>query len=284
MRAAVGVDTSGAANSALHMLARMAFKEIEIDLVHVVESVMPDGGFPKLAPTHPLSVMMEQYRQEGQSALDQAAAWCEAHGIAHRTFLLQGPAARTLIEHADKEGCQIVAVRSSQKGYYGSLFFGSVAKGLVIGARQSVLIVKGEVAGEGSLTCVLATDHSDYANACVDLLVDLAPSGIEKVVVLNADQARPALAGLPDPDLFRLGRGVCEKFAGKLGECVTRVIRETPQKAIAQTMQDEGADLLIMGAQGRGFFERVRIGSQSFHQVVNEPHSLFVLRLAKAPV
>jgi len=48
--------------------------------------------------------------------------------------------------------------------------------------------------------------------------------------------------------------------------------------AMEQAMKDANADILIVGAQGRGFFERIRLGSKSFHQVFNSPHHVLVLR------
>jgi nucleotide-binding universal stress UspA family protein len=48
--------------------------------------------------------------------------------------------------------------------------------------------------------------------------------------------------------------------------------------AIKQTMQEFNAQLLIVGAHGHGFFERMMLGSIALHQVVAEPHSVLVLR------
>jgi hypothetical protein len=36
--------------------------------------------------------------------------------------------------------------------------------------------------------------------------------------------------------------------------------------------------LLILGAQGYGFWERLMVGSISFHQAIAEPHPVLILR------
>lgn len=38
-------------------------------------------------------------------------------------------------------------------------------------------------------------------------------------------------------------------------------------------------ELLILGAQGHGFWERLTVGSVSFHQAIAESHSVLMLRV-----
>ena len=48
-------------------------------------------------------------------------------------------------------------------------------------------------------------------------------------------------------------------------EAEFRFVRGRPNDVIRQTMHDTGADLLVMGAQGHGFIDRVLIGSYDEH-------------------
>jgi nucleotide-binding universal stress UspA family protein len=43
-------------------------------------------------------------------------------------------------------------------------------------------------------------------------------------------------------------------------------------------MLDTQADILVMGAQGHGFVERVFIGSVSLHQALYEPYPVMIVR------
>ena len=50
-------------------------------------------------------------------------------------------------------------------------------------------------------------------------------------------------------------------------------------EVIRNAMTSSGADLLIMGAQGHGFLDRLVIGSTSHHHFVAEPYPVLLLRL-----
>ncbi len=293
MRVLLGIDTYNAYPPAIQMVLNLGLPGVEVDLMHVIESVLPDGVFPEVRENHPLMQMYREHERQGQEALDSAAGALGEAGIKSRTFLQKGDVAKTLIEHADKERCELVAARTALKGYYGSLFFGSVAKGLVIGAHQSILIVKGEDLQPKRLNVVFATDHSPYCDRCVDLLAAMAPKGIAHVTVMTANEMSAGIAGLLVNDLPDLkdvaphwiqekieerNQAICEKLAPLGAKCESRIVDGHPNEAIKQVMEETKADLLIIGAQGHGFFERLTIGSKSFHQVVSEPYSVLVLR------
>ena len=105
---------------------------------------------------------------EGLKALEDAAAELKQYGISPHRTVLNGSAANRLMDHADGVGADLIAVGSGNKGRVEAFLIGSVGRKLVIGAKQSILIAKRKLAAEGPLTAVLATDHSDYANRCID--------------------------------------------------------------------------------------------------------------------
>jgi nucleotide-binding universal stress UspA family protein len=289
MRAVVGVDLSGSI-SAAHLLTRCKFDPAEIRLVHVVESIFPDGSFPPFGPNHAVTEMIYVREEEGKKALDRAK---EALGNGAEAEIRRGDPARELMTYADEADADLIAIHSEAKGTYGDLFFGSVAKGLVQAADQSLLVAKGESAADGPLQVVFATDHSEYAARSLDLLLSWAPKGWGKVWVVTANETAPAVAALLVHDLphlvdeapiwireklEELNRKTVERFvrAGIPAEGV--VIDAHPNDAMRTVMMDTGADLLAMGAQGHGFLARLRMGSKSFHQVVSEKYSVLVLR------
>ena len=57
-----------------------------------------------------------------------------------------------------------------------------------------------------------------------------------------------------------------------------KVVHGRTNDMLREAMQDTEADLVIVGAQGHGFIERLFIGSVSLHQVVSEPYPVLVLR------
>lgn len=291
MRVLVGVDGEGSFWQVVEYVKRLAFDQVEIDLVRVVESILPDKSTPELPADHPLASYYRMQAKSAQEMLDAAQAALAKDGIPARTFLYYGDAAREIVSHADRESCDLITVRSSSKGKWGSLFFGSVSKGVLIGSNKSTLIVKAPPPPTDKLTAVLATDHSPYFNRCLEILVAIAPKGIGRMIAMTSTAPAKLVhallgktSGLGDltaatMDEEAANNALCEKLREKFPNCYSVIKENDPAEAIAETMKEASADLLIMGAQGHGYFERLRLGSQSFHQVVNTPHNVLILRL-----
>jgi len=289
MKAIVGIDLSGS-TSAAHLVNRLRFEPVILHLVHVVESVFPDGSFPPFGPNHAITEMIYVREEEGKAALDRARAIV---GNGCESEVRRGDPATELMDAADEQHADLIAIHSESKGTYGDLFFGSVAKGLVQAADQSLFVSKGAVATDGPLTVVFATDHSAYADKALGLLLSWAPKGIEKMYVLTANETAPAVAALLVHDLPHLkdeapiwirekledlNRQTVERIQRAGIEAEGVVIDAHPNDAMKSVMQDTGADLLALGAQGHGFLARLRMGSKSFHQVVGEHYPVLVLR------
>lgn len=292
-RVLVGVDTAGTYRPILSLLARMEFESLEIHLLNVLQSILPDGSFPQLSADHQMTKIFQMMEEDGRNELQWAKEWCEERGIDARTFQGQGDPATQLTHHADKHDCQLIAIRSQAKGNYGTLFFGSVAKGLVGGSSQSLLIVKASHAESGKINAVLATDHSKYMDKCLTELESLSPRGFGKLRVMTAYESIERIApkyaeqisGLGEmereqtlAELERKNRLTIHKLEGMAESFESEVAQGHPNEAMKDSMTKTGAELLILGAQGHNFFDRMKMGSKSFHQVVAEPHSVIVLR------
>jgi nucleotide-binding universal stress UspA family protein len=294
MKAILGVDPPNSFRPVLEMFCRLRFRDVEPHLVFSVESVSPDATFPQVLLDHPVALVIRHQEEEGRRTLREAAEELRGRGLEATESLVHGDAVRALRKAADEAGAELIVAGSARKGAFGSLFFGSVSKGLVVDAEQSVLIVKGG-AGEGDgpeegpLTGVFATDHSEYANRCLDRLLAMGPAGLGRIVVLTAQRTNPgflatfgagtqAAASRGHDDLLARCAAVCDRLEAICPDCVPRVEEGHPNDVIRECMALEKAHLLILGAQGHGFLNRLSIGSISFHQAVSEPHNVLVLR------
>jgi nucleotide-binding universal stress UspA family protein len=184
-----------------------------------------------------------------------------------------GSPVSVLTAEADERSADLIAVGSEQKGTWGSLFFGSVGKGLLMGADHSILFGKGPVENEGAINAIFATDHSEYAQKAADWLLSHLPAGFGQVVVLTAVGEKDDRATFEKANHDLAIRFNQQGIAAR-GE----VVEGHPSQAIKQAMSAHKSDLLIVGAQGHGFLERLRIGSLSFEVVVNSPYSVLVIR------
>ncbi|KXK12986.1 MAG: universal stress protein [Fimbriimonadaceae bacterium] len=292
VRIVAGIDDHH--ENALSFLDRLRFASADVRLLYVIESLMPDKSFPDLGPNHPLSVLMAEIEQQSEAKLAAAAAMLAPTGYPVQTELRKGDSARCLIEFASSWPADIIAVGSAQKGQWGSLFFGSVTKALTAGAEQSILIAKSPPRDQAGVSAVLATDHSPYCDACIERFFSWEANGVRRMTVLTSldrgtapQQVGPAEASerltgsLPDvkDQLRARNEELCLRFRSEGIECESVLVEDHPQSAIAQTMSDTEADLLLLGARGHGFWDRIRLGSVSHYQVVATPHNVLVIRV-----
>jgi nucleotide-binding universal stress UspA family protein len=145
------------------------------------------------------------------------------------------------------------------------------------------------------LRAVFATDHSAYANDCLTKWLHLAPRGISHLTVMTAYPQKELIdeeVYLDDlairpvtvvrESLTALNAGVLKRLAPYLeANGITSeslVVGEPVNEAITHTMEHTNAELLILGARGHGFVDRLSPGSVSFHQAMTAPYSLLILR------
>jgi nucleotide-binding universal stress UspA family protein len=197
-----------------------------------------------------------------------------------------------LLRYADEVCADLIAVGSSGKGEIAGWLTGSVRRGLVTGAYCSVLVAKGLPRPDGPVHAVLATDHSAYVDECVQELLRLSPRGLSRLTIVTAYPAEqleqlqlyvPALtcnlAESVERRLAEKNQALREHLAPLLGcEVDCRVAPGPVNDAIRACMAETQADLLILGAQGHGFWDRLTLGSVSFHQAFAEAYPVLILR------
>lgn len=292
MKIIVGVDPAGRYKSALNMAARLKFPDTHWTLATSMDLTVPMSGYGTGVEAAYGSDYIQLLDETVEQILEEARVDACAHGISPETVQLSGGAALALSQYAEDTRAELVAVDSERKGRLGSLFLGSVSRGLAIGASQSVLVTKGDVAPKGPLNVVFATDHSDYANRALDKLLSWAPAGIQRVHVVCAFHAEgenaferiglidlnPSVAESLRQETKRRTDEVVLKFLAAGYPCSGEMVDLHVAEAINHAMTIADAQLLIMGAQGHGFMHRVLLGSTSLHQVVVEPHSILIVR------
>lgn len=292
MKILVGIDLEGTYRAPMELCARLQFADPSWILAHAVP-VAPSYS-PGFSPMSiPVVDTMLALRETGQRALDRAIEELGVPGAAQ--ILLEGNAAASLMRAADEEGVDLIAMGAGQPRHGLLWTIGSVSRAVSLGAPQSLLVGKSPDAGHGPIHAVFATDHSEYANGVVDRLIEWAPAGLGQIDVFTAydpddythvllDQA----AAETDSPSYREwalahARQSCEEVAAKLRAICpnTKALVELghPNEAIRKVMESSGADLLILGAHGHGFIERLVVGSVSLHQMVAEPYPVLLIRM-----
>ncbi|HWA83650.1 MAG TPA: universal stress protein [Fimbriimonadaceae bacterium] len=292
MKILVGIDVAGTYRPVVALLGRLDFQDGQATLAHAVDVLYPVPMYGVAEAAMGVD-FVESLNQAGEEALQEALDLACLHKLKADTAVLDGAAGPALIEFAERNHYDLIAIHSVRKGRLGSLFLGSVARGLAIGARQSVLISKGEVSGSGPVKAVFATDHSAYAQRALDMFIALKPRGIRNVHVVSAAWMNEYEAYVAQYDLSKMSGSTeewveaqlrtknheaVEKLKAAGFEATSAVKSGTPDVAIREAMELNKSDILVMGAQGHGFIHRLFIGSTSLHQVVAEPYSVLILR------
>lgn len=289
MKTVVGTDLVGAYKPALELFERMGVPDASIHFVNVVEPVLPDGSFPELADSHPISLILEELTQAGKAAVDRAVQ--DHPGSTSEVAF--GGAARSLIDAANEGDADLLIVGSEEKSMLESFFAGSVTKALTTGCERPVLIGKKGGESSGALTVVVAHDLSEYCDRAMDRFIGWNARNIGRIVLITADTTDPSIVAIverEDPamsgETIELIQSKIDQKQAEISAKLTRlcpnvermVTQGSPKGAINEAMKDCNADLLVLGAHGHGFLERVVTGSLAMHMVVRERHSVLLMR------
>lgn len=293
MKTIIAVDLVDRGITASTLTARLAFAPPRsFDLVHVIEP-LPWFYYGEISPDATvLTRVLEDQESSGKSALEECRNSLQRLDIGSvQTMLLRGNAAGELLRAADTAKAGLIAVGGPHRGVFERTMLGGVSQKIVSAAACSVLLAKEEPLSDRPLRALFATDHSPYADRCVDLLAQMAPRGIGELIVFSAyspDYAA-ALATSVDKIVHDVRGWVAEKVGEANRAVVTRlgalpcklssrVAEGPPVASIKAALAETGADLLIVGAQGHGFLDRLFVGSVSHALATKGDHHTLVLR------
>jgi len=291
MHFVVGLDSEHLFQRGLDVCLSLQFEDPRATLVHAIEPVLPDSSWDSLSMPNAIGEILRMRQTAGQELLDHVSA---SLPFPSDSVLDVGGAAGVITQTASRVGGDLIVVGSQQKGTWGSLFFGSVTKGVVIDSESSVLVGKQEVTSPDGLTVVVATDQSDYMNRCIDKLISFQPKGIKRLVLVSAIPSMPNFLDSLSPEsaehaaempnvvqshVEKQAKSVADKLRGIAATVESRVEHGHPNQVIREVVTDVNADLAIIGARGHGFLQRTILGSVSTHQVVSEAYNVLVLRV-----
>jgi nucleotide-binding universal stress UspA family protein len=285
------VATEPTPDAAVSLVTRLGFASLEVTVASVLQRVAEPIWLEEAASANLVARFLAEQERVAHQALDAAAALYATRGVTAEKALVSGFTAAALQKLADEGQVDLVAVVAGEKTRLDRLFAGSVSRALVSSAPQSVLVAKGEVKPSGRVNVVVATDHSPACSRAVARFLSWAPGGLGEVTIMSAfsDELVEALAvASPAADIDwadvvrteidKKNFELLERFRPFATTLRSSVRAEKPDVAIAQEMAERSAELLILGAQGHGFFERAALGSVSFQQVSEGATSTMVLR------
>lgn len=145
---------------------------------------------------------------------------------------------------------------------------------------------------------LIATDGSDYSNAAISFCKNLVlDSENTNILILSAVERPAPLAVEPfavsaeyynniEQSERKAAKEIVEQaeiqlrslYNGRAPNVKMEIITGSPQRAIVERAQEWGADLIVVGSHGYGFWSRTLLGSVSDSVVRHAPCSVLVVR------
>ena len=138
---------------------------------------------------------------------------------------------------------------------------------------------------------LIATDGSVFSDAAIEKICQILKTAEKTEVKIVSAYEQPIMAvaapyslsggynpvletemkGLATHALLQAEEKIRERLPALKENLTTRVLCGSPAQAVVDEAEDWGADLIVVGSHGRGFWERTFIGSVS-GSILNHAH------------
>jgi nucleotide-binding universal stress UspA family protein len=293
MKCLIGFESKEGLSASLGMLKSLGPSQLQTEILHVADCIKSYPGYGLVPQAQVPGTLVSALESSSKELMAWAEGYAAAEGIECNAKLLWGSVSQSLLKEASEVGADLIAIHRRSMTGLERFFLGSVSQALLLGSRQSVLVTKGQAAPAKNLSVVFGIDHSQYSYKCVEQFLRFGMTGVKRLTLVSAFEVQadgelepnaPYLAirreaeGL-QTELAEKNKVFCERFAALGIESSSREVEGRPEKVLHDSMQDTQADLMIVGAQGHGFIERLLIGSTSLQQVAVETYPVLVVRI-----
>lgn len=267
-----------------HVTSIAAACKAEVTLLQVVEAGSQVAKADSLAPPDPMAWQMR--RVEARAYLDGARCRVAEMGVEAETVLLEGIVARRIVDHAEAENYDLVALSTHGRGGLEPWSAGSVAQKVMQGLRTSLLLVRAfeaqapeARAWEGRIPLhrriLLALDGSQRAEAALPYATTLADRWGAELMLAHI-VTRPAcfrnapcagesaeIADLLVERNVLEAKDYLQRLQGRLGvrSRLRVAVGGNVMLALHELAEQEEVDLVVATAHGQGCNRRHRYGS-----------------------
>lgn len=253
-----------------------------VDTAYVSYAAMYGQGVVVAPETETLEKDLEEH-------VNKIVAHAKTYGIDAHGHVVLGKPATEIVEHAEKNGCDLIVMGSHGRSGFERLIFGSTYKGVIRTATMPVLGIKSderEFTGEDltinieRIMCPL--DLSEVAQTALPTAVELCKQFDATLMLLHVVDTRLELVGYPTvspfntPDMRKRAAELLEEMSGKITDVRvdTHTVEGLPHREIAKAVDDYDVHVLVMATHGLSGVSRALLGSTTEKSV----------RLAKCPV
>jgi nucleotide-binding universal stress UspA family protein len=275
----VAVDGSESSRNALFQAFRLAVDEK--CWITVTSVVPPYEGEIEILGVKDIKAAL---RRPCDEALGEAQKLAEQERVLLKTVCEEGAIHERIVDLADAENCDLIIMGRRGLRTVERMLVGKVTARVIGHTQRDVLVVPNHTA-VGWKTIVLATDGSRYSAAATERAIAFAKSyGGELMVLSVVDVPSEFYAEAPRAveDLVRKAKGFVaevKKRAEAAGVPAGTFVREAAaDQAINSLVQEQKADIIIMGSHGRTGLRRLLMGSVTEHVIGNATCPVLVVK------
>lgn len=271
----VATDFSAAARRALQRAAQLAGRHGA--RLYVVHSIAAAGWIDDVIGVAPPSNPAQLHEAVESAMREECAQLAPQLEVPVHTVTLEGALHRSLPVWLAERPADLVVLGAYGESGWRQVLLGSTAERLLRQCRVPVLLVRNEVDGSYGRV-LLATDFSAAAERAATFGAALTTPAHQFLVHADERLYEPHLAfiGVKTDvvEEYRRERGIAamrqlEASAARLGgsgQAVVPVLRDAPpMRALTELVDEIRADLVVVGATGRGQIVREFLGSVSHH-------------------
>ncbi len=271
------VDRSDVSRRAFDYAASLArWRNARLTVLEVIDVTPPAAatGIPELGP------VPEGIPQGVRQALTDLAEPARAAGVQTDVRIEEGRVDEHILENASRLPADLIVMGTHGRSGVERLVLGSVTAKIVRRAACPVLTIPPGDAGTPSTTAapfttvLCPTDFSEASAAAVKLAADLADDAHATLLLLHVVEWPFGHTEGPDPvtalRLSLLGQAerdlaaVVPERQDRTARTETIAVVGNAARQIVATATDRAADLVVMGASGRGALDLAVLGSTTY--------------------
>jgi len=189
----------------------------------------------------------------------------------------------TILTYAAEVGADLITIATHGRSGFKRFVLGSVTEKLLRTSPCAVLVVPPHAheavprAPIAYQRIVCPVDFSHASRHSLDVAASLASESGGRLTVAHIVETPPEIADMPTPDLSEY-RSMCFEQARRSMKTLTAPLRQVcgvdelllagkPAREILRLAEEQQADLIVMGIEGRGTVDRMLFGSVCQHVV-----------------